>query len=127
MFNYINMMHPDGCQYLVWGRMGYGKQSHLHPTVKLYILCINAGCLPVQYVCPDIMSVYPVLYKGPCRGTGGCWPADALGIIQSRTKLLCSTPPCLTYTYSNDISILLTLCLFILLTLSFIYDTLRSM
>ena len=52
MFNYINMMHPDGCQYWAWGLIGYCKQSHLHPTVCLYSMYVLTLCLSIQY-CMD--------------------------------------------------------------------------
>lgn len=52
MFNYINMITDIKYQYWVWGRIGYGKQSHLHPTVCLYSMYVLTLCLSIQY-CMD--------------------------------------------------------------------------
>ena len=145
MSMYINMIAVISCNNWVWGLVGDCKMSHLYPTVYpsihgnnhsgVYtVLVINAGvclysapCLSGQCACLTLCHFLQWLIDAGGRGAWGLRPADALGIIQSRTKLLCSTLSCLTYIYSNDISILLTLWTITVLTFSFIYDTLRSM
>ena len=69
-------MHPDGCQYWVWGLIGYCKQSHLHPTVKLSStvhkcrLSACTVCMSWHYVC--LSSTVWMAMQGDW-GLLACW------------------------------------------------------